>query len=457
AAPNATAALPGSPPWSPPPHGSDQPQTGTTARPQATPAAMVSTPAAPAVPADASTAPPASQLLPDLREVVGSLLLASHRRMHAMDGCSLATCAWALASMAVKPSPRWLDRFQAAAFQQACQGNLGMHERAMMLWAAARAGWPLHPDFVGGLLPGPALLSSADLCDLGMVVWGVARLQAGAPSRGLLGAMLVVSARELMRTLEAAAALDVQGLEGLDAQDMQQQQQQQLQRQRGSGVAKSGKAPGSVRARSAGGAGEMGRVSSSSQASARPSPEALPVLPQGASPLSYGTLPHLDACLMLAQGLLFLRARPPTRWWRLWLASACADLPRMSLQHCCAVLWVVAAAGAGGGGTGGVAQGGGQLRQMLHALLARCDGLLRERLMREVGSRGGDGGAGHEWGSGSVLERDGSVGASSSNSSSSSSRGVSRNSGGSRSVAQDPALVGNLVGLVGSLATLVRR
>ena len=54
-------------------------------------------------------------------QLVGSLLLASHRRMHAMDGHSLAISAWALTAMGVRPSARWLDRFQAAAFQEACQ------------------------------------------------------------------------------------------------------------------------------------------------------------------------------------------------------------------------------------------------------------------------------------------------------------------------------------------------
>eukprot|EP00967_Tisochrysis_lutea_P081963 scaffold113415_cov22-Tisochrysis_lutea.AAC.1 len=162
----------------------------------------------------------------------------------------------------------------------------------MILWAAARGGWPLHPDFVGGLLPGPALIGSADLCDLGMVVWGVARLQAGAPSRGLLGAVLVVSARELMRALEAAAGGDAQSdgkIGGAQGNPQQQQQQQQQERRGGSGVVSAVVALGSVRARGDGGGGggasKVGGGLPSPQASAGQlnPPEASSVLPQSAA------------------------------------------------------------------------------------------------------------------------------------------------------------------------------
>ena len=52
-----------------------------------------------------------------------------------------------------------------------------MRERGMVLWSAARGGWQLHPKFLAGLLPGPSHIGHADLCDLGMVLWGLVKTQ----------------------------------------------------------------------------------------------------------------------------------------------------------------------------------------------------------------------------------------------------------------------------------------
>lgn len=141
-----------------------------------------------------------------------------------------------------------------------------------------------------------------------------------------MGALLVVSARELTRGLEGQ-----QGSKVLDAGSRSEQQSTQQSKQQGH--------------------------------------EQLPEQ-RGES------VSHVRACLMLAQGLLHLGAYPPPHWWRLWLCSACTDVMRMSLQDCASVLWVVAAAG--GGFAAGERDEMQAVREVLQSVFGRVEVLLGE-------------------------------------------------------------------------------
>ncbi len=159
------------------------------------------------------------------QELQGALLLACHRRMRELlrQPAAAAGVLCALGALRLRPHARWVERLQAVAYQllleereqqqqqegsgRAAAAGLGWRTRALLAWAAARGGWPLHREFLPALLPAPRDLAGAaeggdgeggvPFGDAACFAWSLARLGV-RPGRQWVMVALLATARALV-------------------------------------------------------------------------------------------------------------------------------------------------------------------------------------------------------------------------------------------------------------------
>ncbi len=139
------------------------------------------------------------------QDTLGQVLLATHRRLHELTGAQLARVAWACGRLGVQPSPRWLDRLQLVAYKAMERGALSLQARCVLVWATARCGWPLHPEFVLSMLPRPQALAQLTLHDLSLLSWSMAKLRI-LPRKTWIAVYLVCTSRHMAAAWPAVAA-----------------------------------------------------------------------------------------------------------------------------------------------------------------------------------------------------------------------------------------------------------
>lgn len=231
-------------------------------------------------------------IYPD-RETAGALLLSTHRRMHDMPPAALATLALSVSQLGIQPAAKWLDRFQAAAYERASSGAMLLRGRTSILWAAARAGWPLHRDFVAALVPSLRLLPLASETDTAMLAWALGRMRM-RPGRAWAGGLLLAAAQhlDLDHDMDLARAWNKRGVSSNSQ----------------------GGAPNTQHAPA--GPTTPGQASAAEGAAQGPSLQ----VPIAAEPggHSSGQVMGAREALMFGQGITALGMRPPGWWWRLW-------------------------------------------------------------------------------------------------------------------------------------------